>query len=231
MSQRLRLLLSPFALLALLLGCSPAGPVPDSLGYAYFPLETGAFFLYDVTEKQLTLTGTPTTTQYQLREVVRERFEDATGQPAYRLERYRRGTAAQPWRIDSVWTARQTPEEAVRTENNLPYVKLIFPLSEGQTWDGNALNGRGPDAYTLRDLHRPQTVGAQRFERTLTVVQQNDSTLVSLDRRTEIYAEAIGLVYRERTQFFYCNAPDCLGQGKIDFGTQVIYRIKAHGKE
>lgn len=225
---------SPFLLLALLTllgGCSPAEPTPEALGYAYFPLETGAFVVYDVTEKQIALTGTPTTTTYQLREVVREQFEDATGQPAYRLERYRRATTTQPWRIDSVWTARQTPEQAVRTENNLPYVKLIFPVSEGQTWNGNALNGRGNDVYTLENLDRPQTVGAQRFERTVTVIQQNDSTLVSLDRRTELYAETIGLIYRERTQFFYCNAPDCLGKGKIDFGTQVIYRINAHGKE
>jgi hypothetical protein len=218
-------------LLVGLTACTASEPTPDALGYAYFPLETGAFVMYDVTETQYALTGPPTTTQYQLREIVRERFEDATGQPAYRLERYRRSTAAQPWRVDSVWTARASVEQAVRTENNVPFVKLLFPVSEGQTWNGNALNALGPDEYRLRDLNRPLRIGEQNFDRTLTVVQQNDSTLVSLDRRTEIYAEALGLVYRERTQFFYCNTPDCLGKGNIDFGTQVIYRIKAHGNE
>jgi hypothetical protein len=220
-----------FFLLAALAGCSPTEPRPEALGYAYFPLETGAFLEYDATETQYALTGPPTTRTYQIREVVGEAQPDATGAPTFRLERYRRAGDTQPWRIDSVWTARQTPELALRTENNLPFVKLIFPLAEGQRWDGNALNGRGPDPYELRELHRPRAVGAQTFDRTLTVVQQNDSTLVSLDRRTEIYAEAVGLVYRERTQFFYCNAPACLGQGRIDFGTQVIYRIRSYGKE
>ena len=201
------------------------------LGYDFFPLETGRFVEYEVSEIQYSLIAVPTTVSYQLREVIREGFVNAEGLPSYRLERFRRGSVAQTWRLDSVWTARRETARAIRTENNIAYVKLLFPVQDGLRWNGNALNGYGPDEYEISRPNQPLTINGQTFDQTLTVVQQADSSLVSLARRTEQYARHVGLIYKETTQLYYCNTPDCLGKGKIDFGTQKIYRLRAHGKE
>ncbi|MCY7352176.1 MAG: hypothetical protein LH606_16175 [Cytophagaceae bacterium] len=201
------------------------------LGHDFFPLETGRFVEYDVSEIQYSLVAVPTTMSYQLKEVTGEAFVNAEGLPSYRLERYRRGSAAQPWRLDSVWTARRETARAIRTENNIAYVKLFFPVQEGSRWNGNALNVYGKSEYEIRRLDQPLTINGQVFDRTLTVVQRADSSLVSLARRTEQYARTVGLIYKETTQLYYCNTPDCLGKGKIDFGTQKIYRVRAYGKE
>jgi hypothetical protein len=71
-------------------------------------------------------------------------------------------------------------------------------------------------------------INGQKFDKTFSVIQQNDSTLVDLKRRIEIYAEGIGMIYQERTNVLYCNSGDCLGKGKIDFGIKHILKFRSN---
>ncbi len=206
-------------------------PAEARLGHDFFPLERGRFVEYDVEEIRYALATGPTVTTYQVKETVDEGFADATGGTSYRLERFRRTTETQPWRLDSVYTARLETDRAVRTENGVALVKLAFPVANALRWNGNALNANGPDWYEIRHLGQPMALNGQVFGQTLTVVQQADSSLVGLKRRTERYARGVGLVYRESTEVFYCTSPACLGKGAIDFGQQTVYRIRTYGKE
>ncbi len=218
--------------------CRPLGdsPLPSEgnearIGYDFFPLETGRFIAYDVQETRYSLASVPVVSAYQVKERIGEAFTQTESIASYRLERFRRTSETQPWQLDSVYTVRRETIRAVRTEHNVAYIKLVFPVIEGLRWNGNVFNANGSETYELRKLDQPLRVGNLAFDRTLTVTQQADSSLVSLQRRTECYARSIGLIYRENTQLFYCNAPNCLGKGTIDFGTQLIYRIRTHGKE
>lgn len=206
-------------------------PPETRLGHDFFPLETGRFVEYEVTETRYALAAPPVTRTSRLREVVREPFTDATGQPAFRLERLRRATDDDTWQPDSVWTARLEADRAVKTAGNGSFVKLIFPLREGIRWNGNALNDRGAEEYRIRRLDQAWQADNQPFSRTLEVVQREDSSLASLERRTERYARGVGLIFSENTQFFYCTSAACLGKGQVDFGRQTIYRIRTYGKE
>lgn len=219
-------------------GCRPLedSSVPSDgnearIGYDFFPLETGRFIEYDVQEVRYSVTAPPAVTTYQVRERVGQAFTQTEGIASYRLERFRRSDESQPWQPDSVYALRRETTRAIRTEHNLAYLKLVFPVSEGLRWNGNAFNANGPETYELRNLDQPLRVGNQVFDRTLIVVQQADSSLVSLQRRTEGYARNVGLIYRENTRLFYCNSPNCLGKGIIDFGTTLRYRIRTYGKE
>lgn len=215
--------------------CSAHDPERESaaarLGHDFFPLETGRFAEYEVTETRYALAAPPVIRTSWLREVVKEPFTDATGRQAFRLERFRRATDDAPWQLDSVWTARLETDRAVKTEGNAARVKLVFPAREGLRWDGNALNDQGAEEYQIRRYDQPGAVGNQPFSRTLEVVQQEDSSLVALERRTERYARGVGLIFSENTQFFYCASAACLGKGRVDFGRQTIYRIRTHGNE
>lgn len=212
--------------LSLLSGCTPqfeCGCVaPPLTGYEFFYTFTGKSNVYDVTETQYTLTTNPIVKTYQLKEIAASTFKDTDGKEAIRVERYRRENDSQNWTIDSVFTARRDTDKALKTENNVTYVKMIFPVKEGLKWDGNLYNNLGNDAYEMKNVRKPFL----DYPITMTVVQQNDSTLVDLKKRIEVYAEGVGIIYQEKINVSYCNTGDCLGKGRIDFGTKQVLKIK-----
>lgn len=214
-------------------GCRSVNSDPVSSGYDYFPLETGRYSIYDVTEHQYSLTATtPTERAYQIKEVVGAAYADVAGQTAHRLLRYRRSTEGQPWQADSVWSARLVDDEGVRSENGMDFVKLRFPVSDRLRWNGNRYNALGGDEYEVRNSSRAYRVLDKQFDETVTVVAQQDSTLLSQDKRLEVYARRVGLIYKERTQFQYCSTtPACIGTYQIDYGIRQIYRIRSSGRE
>ena len=213
-------------------GCRPVSELL-SPGQDYFPLEAGRYIIYDVSEHQYSLAATvPTKRAYQLKELVGAAYTDVTGQQAYRLLRYRRLAEGQPWQADSIWSARLVGNEAVRTENGLDFVKLQFPLSDRLRWNGNRYNAVGEDEYEARNSGQPYGVLGKEFSETVTVVAQQDSTLLSQDKRIDVYARQVGLIYKERTQFQYCSStPACIGTYQIDYGIRQIYRIHSFGRE
>ncbi len=227
---RLSALLTCF-LWVLLFSCQQNDVTVTDPGTDYMPLETGRFVIYDVTEQRYSLTAPPATTTYQLKETVGAPYTDVTGQPAYRLQRYRRTNAQATWQTDSLWTARANVQSAIRTENGADFVKLTFPLAERNEWNGNAYNQYQKDVYTLRQVRKPYTVGTQTFAETATVLQHSDSNLVAQDKRVEVYAKQVGLIYREVVQLQFCSSGACVGKGQIDFGVRRYMRISSYGKE
>lgn len=206
------------ALWVVLIGCTerPASPLPDP-GYDYFPLETGLIRVYEVSEITYALSQPAQTRTYRLRETIRPPYTDAGGQSVYPVERaVMRSSGA--WEIDSVWSAWRTVDRAISQENGLTLVKLAFPTRNRSRWDANLYNPMPAEFRTIESSDVPRTLGALDFAKTLTVVQQNDSTLLSLRRRRDLYAEGVGLVQQERVSVQYCGTPDCVGKGIIDFG-------------
>lgn len=201
-------------------------------GYDYFPLETGRYVVYDVQESQYAPNAVPVQQTYQLKEVMGAPYTDVAGTTAYRLMRYRRLSDSQNWQADSVWSARLLTNEGIRTENGQDFIKLVFPISDQLSWNGNRRNKSDPDDYELRNVGQPFRVQGKEFDETVTVVAQNDSTLLSQDKRIDKYARQIGLIYKERTHLQFCSStPACLGHAQIEYGIRQIYRIRSYGKE
>lgn len=214
--------------------CTPSTTAPDPTApnesNLFYP-EIGTFVIYDVTQTQYSLVAIPNISTFQLKESVKSTFKDSQGQDALRIERFRRENENQVWKIDSVFTAKRQTDKALKTESNQIYVKLIFPLKENLRWDGNALNGLGKDDYDLKKVNQNYQIGTKTYPNTVTVIQQNDSTLVSQDKRLEVFAVNIGLIYKEKTNLAFCNNPNCLGKAQIDFGTRTILKLNSFGKE
>lgn len=216
----------------LLFACTSSETPPASAGLDYLPLVTGRYVIYDVTEQRYSLTAAPVTSTYQLKETVGTSYTDVTGQPAFRLHRFRRANAQATWQTDSLWTARVDSRMAIRNENGVDLVKLIFPPTERSRWNGNQFNNLSEDTYELRNVNQPYSVGSQTFTETVTVLQQNDSTLVSQDKRIEVYARQVGLVYKETVQLQFCSStPTCVGKAQIDFGVRRYVRVASYGME
>jgi hypothetical protein len=227
-------LLVAFAGLALAacVSCKPITSTPHLSGYDYVPLETGRFIIYDVDERQYSLVTPPIQRIYQVKEVTGLAYTDVTGSPAFRLLRFRRSGEGRPWQIDSVWSARRSNDEAIRTENGVDFVKLRFPVSDRLRWNGNRYNSNGEEQYETRNSGQPYRVSDKQFDGTVTVIAQQDSTLVSQDKRIEVYARRVGLIYKERVQLQYCtSSPACIGSYQIDYGIRQVYRIRSYGTE
>lgn len=218
--------------LALLSGCRSATPEPAPSDHAYFPLEAGRYSIYTVQENQYPHQGAPIQRNYQIKEVVSAPYTNVTGQTAYRLTRYRRSTDSQPWQADSVWSARIVMNEAIRTENGQDFVSLLFPISNESSWNSNRYNTLGQAIYRLRNAGQPFRVLDTLFGETVTVIGQDDSTLVSQEKRMTVYARQVGLIYKEQTYYQFCtSSPGCVGKNQIDYGIRQVYRIQAFGKE
>lgn len=215
----------------LLLGCeSPESGLRAGAGYDFFPLETGQYVEYEVNEVRYSVASTaPTQTTYYLKEVIGRPFVGTTGIEQFPVERYRKTQLESSWALDSIWIAYRIPDRAVRVENNVAYVKLAFPLTDQSTWNGNLLNSYPENAY--RAEFGTSFPAQNDFPGSITVVQRRDSSLVTLNKRSEVYAPGVGLVYRENIVWEYCQEVNCIGSGKIDTGTSRIEKIRKYGKE
>lgn len=202
-------------------------PPPQDGGKFFYP-KIGQSVVYDVEDTAYELTGKFTLKTYQLKEVNISTFKDLDGKEALRIERYRRDNDTRKWMIDSVFIAKKEIDKALKTENNVTYVKMYFPMKEGLKWNGNAYNSFKNDFYEMKNVNQIFQTNGQKFDNSVTIIQQNDSTLVDLKKRIEIYAEGIGLIYQEKINVSYCNSVDCLGKGKIDFGTKHILKFKSN---
>lgn len=217
-----------------LAGCTPTCkdcfPLIDAT--KFFDTTIGKFIEYNVVEETYSLGQAPQIHNYQLKEVVAEKLPDITQKPAYRIVRYRRANDTQPWQQDSTFVLRFGVDYVVRNEQSKDFVKMISPLAEKSQWNANLYNNLGEDMYELRNVNKPYIVKNLNFDHTATVIQQNDSTLVGQDKRVEIYAEGVGLIYKEIIIVQFCStSPSCIGKAQIDFGTRKYMSIGKTGHE
>lgn len=216
----------------LLFGCQSGINEPLALDANYMPLKPGQYSIYDVEEKRYSLSTAPILLTYQLKETVGASYTDVSGQPAYRILRYRRMSDNQLWLADSVWSARKVNNEVIRTENGRDFVQLLVPVSDQLRWDGNRRNTLGSDTYTARNVGQLYRVQGKQFDQTVTVEGQADSTLISQTKTIAVYARQVGLIYKERINLRFCiTTPACIGHNQIDYGIQQVYRIRAYGNQ
>lgn len=166
-------------------------------GYDYYPLSIGNQQIYEVSQKIIQPTSV-TENSYQVKEIITESYFEGD-EEVYVLEKYLRPDDNAPWlnSPDSVQTVRISGNRAILTENNQRIIKLVFPVSEGRSWDANALNIAQEDYFAMKNVDQSFESGGQVFTNTLTVDQENDTTnLIKRDVRYEVYARNTGLVYK-----------------------------------
>jgi hypothetical protein len=180
-------------------------------GYSYFPLIAGRELIYQVDSiGWLGFTYDPTlhtitidSVSYQIKEVVEDFFYDMQGRQTARVVRYRRQTPADPWVVYKVFTANLNPASAERFEDNVKYIKLVFPVKEGEKWTGQEYNPMlndtlyDPWEYEYTSVNEPMQLNALSFDSVLTVLQKDESTLVGNQYYQEQYAAGTGMIYKE----------------------------------
>lgn len=206
----------------------------ELLGHSYFPLETGNYRIYEVVDIRYTVQGQIDTSLYYIKEWTGEPYIDQAGETVYPIYSYKWENYPENGHEEPVYvkTVKRSRTNLVITADNVPTVKLIFPVKAGITWDGNALNTAESQMYRYEDNQPPVDIPQGGTGKQVRVIQNDfDDEIFFRDLRYEVYAENTGLVYKEISSLEYCQEISCLGQKKIIAGEEIFQSLIDYGKE
>lgn len=160
--------------------------------YNYIPLNIGQWNEYVVREINHNSTGGHDTINYYLKEIVTDKISSNI----YRLERYWRVNKYDNWIIKDVWTREKTSTQYIQTEENVKYTKLIFPIKNNKTWNGNAYNINEEEIYKYENIHKLYVRDSIKFDSTINIIQQHNVNAIEYQVANEIYAKNVGMIYK-----------------------------------
>ncbi len=225
------------SLLLLLAACSKRQvqePIPfDPSQLEYFPLRPGHYVVYRV--DSLVFDPSPAgiardSSSTFVMEIVGDSLLDNTGQLHFVVERYERKMVNENWEIKSVGSASRNNAQAVRTEQNLRFLKMVFPMNKRSAWDGNLWIDQYREieiagermrpfvnwGYKVDSIDVPVSLGGFDFDSTLVITEANYTDAIERRFSRARYAKHVGLVMREQwildSQYCAQNPipPDCL---------------------
>lgn len=193
--------------------------------YAYFPLQMGKYIIYQVDSVVYDFGAGGSTVRdsisVQVRELVADTLRDQNGQLLYTIERSERTASDQPWELKHIGTASRSSSQASWTENNLRFLKLVFPMTKRSEWNGNIWIDVNREIEIAGERMRPFTnwnyevdsidiqanIGQFSFDSTLVVTEADDNNIIERRFSRARYAKNVGLVWREQLilDSQYCN--------------------------
>lgn len=180
-------------------------------GYNYFPDDSGHYIIYKV--DSVLYNDFNKTVVYRtiyLKEKIGEQFLDNLGRKSKKILRYYSDSLYNEWELYNVEYFVKTTQYLERVEENLRYIKLVFPNDKNLKWLGNRYITIPPPfildstnyylndwKYTIKERDKYYDNGFKIFDSTLMVTQIQDSTAIFKTYSVEKFARNIGLVYKE----------------------------------
>ncbi len=183
----------------------------------YNPLVVGKYITYNLDSLVYVNFGSGTTEihSYQVKYEVDAQITDILGRPAYRIIRYKRNTATDPWAPDNTFMAVNTTNSLEFTENNQRFIKLTLPIANNHSWKGNSYIQSTPGNsdvdylddwdYIYDSVAVQNQVGSFTLDNCLVVNQRDEisgdpsdhSFYSQINYSQEKYAAGIGMIYRK----------------------------------
>lgn len=168
-----------------------------NLGYQYYPAVEGSMYTYQVDSIVLDDFNNDTLYySYQIRERFESVLSEENNDTTYRVERLIKWSDTTGWQIKDVWQIRQSNLRIEVVEENTPYTKMVFPISIGKTWDGNARNSKSEQEYEYETVESDTVLGTTT-EDVVQVTQIDESNLLFLHSGWERFAPNVGMVKKE----------------------------------
>ena len=209
------------------------------------PLQVGKYVTYRMDSLNFYFYGQlDTITSYLAKDSIEDTVTDGAGNLSYLVVRYLSDTTGSNWVTNETYMVTPSTQNIQMVEENLRFIKLAWPISDGFSWGGNdylpdapyqdyfqfsddSHTSLGSWNYAYQNVDQPYaTPGGLRFDSTISVLQVNDSVNVPITNanafasRTywwETYAKHVGLVYRHTEMWEY--------QPPTPDGTQAGYKI------
>ena len=211
-----------------LIACKKQTESPQSLGLvdidSLYPLKVGSVFIYRMDSTSATL-GSLSTSYYLAKDSVAQTFLDNQGRTSFMVLRYLTDTlAANPYQYnESYYVTYDKNKIELLDGNNRRFINLVNPVSLSTTWSGNSYidsvkisdnTSYAGWTYQYTSIAQPYTVINGTFANAYTVLQAADSSGVfdpsNISFKTysvEVYAQGVGLIYKELTDYFYQTTP------------------------
>lgn len=196
-------------------------PEDMSLGRDYFPAHTGHWIEYAVDSIIYDdFNETTDTFRMEFQDRMTDTFLDAENRPSILVERMVRQDSTYAWTELMTYSITHTTAWAEVLEQNLRYIKMVFPVKYNTRWYGNLFipTDFNPDyqwykdwdyrydsigsAFQYNNNNYPQTLWVNQVDRT----EGNPADTNAFSARTfsrERYARGVGLVYKELTRWVY----------------------------
>jgi hypothetical protein len=189
------ILVIPILSLVFLNACKKQEPSPD-MAYSYFDLTHGRFIIYDAVKiTHDAAQSQHDTLVYQMKTVIGDTIIDNEGRTANRFLRFFRNTESDPWVLQDIYTTIIENRRAELVVENQRIIKLVFAPTLSKSWNANAFNMLSTMDCYYRAIDKKATIGALSFDSTLIVEQADFSSLIGHERKYEVYAKGIGMVY------------------------------------
>jgi len=199
--------------------CKKVTESPSTLGLAditsYCPMKVGKVFIYRM-DSSTVVRGNFQTSYYLAKDTVVNTFIDNQGRTCYTMIRYLSDTLGNPVQQNpqSYYIAYDKNKIEFVDANNRRYINLVNPISLFTAWSGigdfdsvqinNTISYAGWQ-FQYTSINQPYTVIDSTFPNTITVLQDSaitgtlGATLYTDIYSTEVYAQGVGLIYKQIT--------------------------------
>ncbi|NKQ38193.1 MAG: hypothetical protein HF967_01715, partial [Methanosarcinales archaeon] len=106
----------------------------------FYPLQIGFWQEYKVDSiifSDFTDPITIDTFSYFIKENIESKYKDLKGEDNYRIEQFKKNDNSSSYLINHIISVKQTSTNLQRVENDLRFIKLVFPAKKDLSWNGN----------------------------------------------------------------------------------------------
>lgn len=198
--------------------------------YEYYPLTVGSYTIYEVKE-EIYSSGQagPVKKTWQEKDEIEKVVSNAEGISTYTFSRSTRNTSADYWQKVKEFTVQKYPDKLLTNIDNQTFFSMAFPVDSRLKWNGNTYNSLEAEDYHYESVNQPAMIGTQSFDRSLTVVERKDTSIINRYIGIKQYGLGVGLISDDQTSFELCQNEDCIGSGKIESGTHKSRKILEFG--
>ncbi len=182
-------------------------------GLDYYPVSAGKYITYAYDSVVYDNKGVD---KYYLKgyikEEIAEKISEIDGETKYKLIKYWKRKDVDNWVLTDVESIAKSNTKIIKTEENLPFIKLVFPNNNNVSWNGNALFDDNIEVkiygepikiyrfwnYKIANKGSQVNINGLIYNEVLDVIQIDDSKS-NRERRysKETFAKGIGMVKKE----------------------------------
>lgn len=228
-----------FSFLVLLYSCNKSNETYTDGSKDYFPLTIGRQVIYELDSILWNdFTCKTDTHHYEMRWTITDTFRDNASRLCHTIDVEIRDSANAGWKMHRVMYVTANKTRLEYQEENLRFIKLIFPVADDRIWDGNVEISTNTSEYQFlqsweyayANAAQPYDNGIRQFENTVTVnamdKEENDPETDPYAYKIfaqEVYAKDVGMIYRKMTYWVFDeNVSNCLS------GFSVTMRAKEY---
>jgi len=115
----------------------------STFGYSYTPLEVGKFWIYKTDSIYFSkeIVVTIDSVSVEIMEEVVDTFRNANNELVFSLDQYLRKDSSASWELVGNSFVTSSKSKLIKTEFGLDFIKLVYPVFNNKTWDGNVFIG------------------------------------------------------------------------------------------